>query len=444
MLIRWLVVFLAGVVVGFLIASWVMRSTDHGDDSGTSRILSSNDVLSSRDAEELRAAVLNEIFPPSDAVIEASKDVLSSPDQGEVSADVAEGILPSSDIGAVQSDVPQPDTSGIIGTKISGGLQPSSDDSVLRIETSKDIRPSPNEGSVTANVPKWRIAPAKTQDTASDDDYRDWGNDETLLSVSLDVVYDVVEAEGSSDAAPGGDSGRIPMLAIVLDDVGYSMSLAMQVISMDLPLTMAVIPGTRHSAAIAAELDRRDIPYLAHIPMQAAGDPDGKAGHIGLKDDYAIGVGMTESAIREILIPLIDSLPGAYGVSNHRGSKVTSDPETMKALMRLLKERNLFFLDSHTTANTVAYETARAMGVRTARNSFFIDHDGDVDKIWAAFDRAIGVVTKAGSAVAICHMRLETIKFLEGLKQRDLNSDGVRLVTLTQLMKERELRKGEM
>jgi polysaccharide deacetylase 2 family uncharacterized protein YibQ len=207
---------------------------------------------------------------------------------------------------------------------------------------------------------------------------------------------------------------------------------------------MAIIPGIRYSAAVVEELDSRGIPYLIHIPMQAVGDPDGKAGHTGLKDDYAIGVGMTESAMREILVPLIDSMPGAYGISNHRGSKVTPDPRMMKALMNLLKERDLFFLDSLTTANSVAYDTARAMGVRTARNSFFLDHEADVGKISAVFEQAMKLAAQAGSVVAICHMRSETIRFLEDLKQRDISAEGVRLVTLEQLMKERELQKGDM
>jgi polysaccharide deacetylase 2 family uncharacterized protein YibQ len=326
--------------------------------------------------------------------------------------------------------------------------------------SSHNVLRSPDSGVVSAEIPQGQASDAETSGDHTDalgagaetlgeeaeDDYV-WSalsDDETPLTVSFDIAYDVVKAAGSEDAAPGGVAGRMPMLAVVLDDVGYSMSLAMRVISLDLPLTLAVIPGVRYSGAIAAELDKRGIPYLAHIPMQAVGDPDGRAGHVGLKNDYAIGVGMTEPAMRETLIPLIDSLPGAYGASNHRGSKVTSDPDMMKIFMSLLKERDLFFLDSHTTANTVAYETARAEGLRTAKNSFFIDHEGDAERISAAFDRALGVVTKAGSAVAICHMRLETIKFLEELKRKDMKAAGVNLVTLTQLMMERERRKGDM
>ena len=367
MFFRWLVVFLVGVIVGCLIASWVMRRTDRWGGPHIGQTLRSED---------------SRVLP-----------VLSSSD----------GVLrhPGSDV--TSAEIPQGQTAGI--------------------KTSGD---------------------AADAFGAEADGYHVRSDDEIPLAVSFDIAYDVVKAASSADAAPEGVAGREPMLAVVLDDVGYSMSLAMRVVSLDLPLTLAVIPGVRYSGAIAEELDRRGIPYLAHIPMQAVGDPDGRAGHVGLKNDYAIGVGMTEQAVREILIPLIDSLPGAYGVSNHRGSKATSDPDTMKAVMSLLKERDLFFLDSHTTANTVAYETARADGLRTAKNSFFIDHEGDADRISAAFDRAVGVVAKAGSAVAICHMRLETIKFLEGLKQRDMKAAGVRLVTLTQLMRERELQKGDM
>ncbi|MDR1885932.1 MAG: divergent polysaccharide deacetylase family protein [Synergistaceae bacterium] len=257
--------------------------------------------------------------------------------------------------------------------------------------------------------------------------------------LALDAVSGIIGGDASGDVLDPR-----PMLALVLDDGGYSMALANRVISLDLPLTWAIIPGARYSRELALSLDREGIPYITHVPMQAFGDPDGRAGHRGRRDDYAIGVGMTDREIRDALLPLIDSLPGAFGISNHRGSKATSDAATMRAVMNVMKERDLFFLDSHTIAGTVGYSAAVASGVRAARNSFFIDHYEGRERIMAELERAMDVVAKTGSAVAICHMRLETVEFLENLAESDLSGARVRLVTLPQMMEERELRKGDM
>ncbi|MDR1481783.1 MAG: divergent polysaccharide deacetylase family protein [Synergistaceae bacterium] len=364
--------------------------------------------------------------------------VLRGDDPGFLPIFISDDIPLSDDASAVSPDVPER----------RGGEERTSDDAAIAGLYVQEVQSGEDRTSDDTVAVSPDLSEAKREEKPASDDASTSGPGVSEGRSAEVRSPDAIEESGRLEESDGGTfddaDGRMPMLAVVVVDMGYNISLASRVISLDLPLTLAIIPGIRYSVAVAEELDRKGIPYLIHVPMQAVGDPDGKAGHKGLKDDYAIGVKMTKSEMRAVLVSLIDSMPGAYGMSNHRGSKMTSDPKAMKDLMNLLKERDIFFLDSHTTANSVAYDTARAVGVKTARNSFFLDHEAEVEKISAVFERAMKLAEQVGSAVAICHMRSETIRFLEDLKRRDMSAAGVRLVTLAELMKERELRKGDM
>ena len=226
-----------------------------------------------------------------------------------------------------------------------------------------------------------------------------------------------------------------PALAIVVDDCGFSMEYARRLLDRKLSLTWAIIPNLRFSKETADLLFAEGIPFLIHVPMQAYVDPDGKAGNPKF---YSIGVGMDELEVRNAILPLLDSLPKAYGINNHRGSKATSDPSLMRHVMKVLQERELFFMDSSTSSKTVAYRTACAYAMDAVKNNYFLDNESDREKVRAQVDRAIAGAKKKGSAVAICHLRPETIAFFESTDASYFTGRGVRLVTLPELV---ELRK---
>lgn len=237
------------------------------------------------------------------------------------------------------------------------------------------------------------------------------------------VPEETVETAASLD--------KMPMLAIVMDDCGGNLALARRVKSLDLPLTWAILPHLQYSAKTAEMLRSADIPFLIHVPMQAVSDPDGRAGQRG---QYAIGVDMEEAAVRKALVPILDSLPGAYGINNHRGSKATADASVMKAVMKVLAERSMFFLDSSTTPKTVAYKTALGQGLIARKNGHFLDNESDREKIASEVEHATKVAARRGSLIAICHLRPETVAFLENYATRIAAEDRVRLVTLPQMV----------
>ncbi|MEZ4387795.1 MAG: divergent polysaccharide deacetylase family protein [Candidatus Krumholzibacteriia bacterium] len=152
----------------------------------------------------------------------------------------------------------------------------------------------------------------------------------------------------------------------------------------------------------------------------------------------AILVGMDRDAIAGVVDQALAALPNVRGVNNHQGSAATADQATMTALMAVLRERDLFFLDSLTTASSVAYQSALAAGVPTARNRIFLDDDPDSPQtIRKRLQTLIRSARATGAAIAIGHPHPATLSVLQQELPR-LAADGIRFVTLSELMALRE------
>jgi len=129
----------------------------------------------------------------------------------------------------------------------------------------------------------------------------------------------------------------------------------------------------------------------------------------------------------------LQNVPDAAGVNNHQGSQATADAALMDELMPVLRERHLFYVDSRTTAATVAYETAQDFGVRSAfRNVPFLDDVAQVAAVRKQLELSLRGAREKGEAVAIGHPHPATLQALrEVLPQAQ--AQGVRLVPASEL-----------
>ena len=118
---------------------------------------------------------------------------------------------------------------------------------------------------------------------------------------------------------------------------------------------------------------------------------------------------MDTNTVGKTFEAMLDTVPYAAGVNNHEGSLGTSDPSLMDELMPLLHEHNLFFIDSRTTAATVAETAAHTAGVPAASRNVFLDDDQSAGAIRKQFALAIRDAREKGSALAIGHPHPETL-----------------------------------
>jgi polysaccharide deacetylase 2 family uncharacterized protein YibQ len=256
-------------------------------------------------------------------------------------------------------------------------------------------------------------------------------NREGMLLVYLraGVATHAIHIQFSGDTVatfPGMNKKGTPRLAIILDDLGSDRAVADIIFGIRYPLTISILPNHEHSVEIAEAAHDRGYQVMLHLPMQSVGQETSEA--------KELRPGMSEEEVRSLVSPLLRSFPYIAGVNNHQGSQATANPALMQALMPLLRENHLFYIDSRTTAATVAYDTARAAGVHCAfRNVPFLDDVQEESAIRRQLELAIRDAKKTGEAVVIGHPHAVTLRVLRTALPH-LAEQGVRLVPASDLV----------
>jgi polysaccharide deacetylase 2 family uncharacterized protein YibQ len=244
------------------------------------------------------------------------------------------------------------------------------------------------------------------------------------------AVDSVIHSHRASEARPPSHPPHTasgPRLAIILDDVASDPGAVDSIFALHYPLTLSILPNHARSTEVAQQAHQRGYQVMLHLPMQALGNE--------VAESQELRPGMTTSEISSELNSMLGSVPYAAGINNHQGSLATSDPRLMGELMPLLHSRHLFFIDSRTTAATVAYDSAQSAGVPCAfRNVPFLDDVRDVGAIRRQLELAVKDAREKGQGVAIGHPHPETLRALsEFLPQAE--AQGIRLVHASDLVR---------
>ncbi len=141
---------------------------------------------------------------------------------------------------------------------------------------------------------------------------------------------------------------------------------------------------------------------------------------------------MAAPDVEKTFAAMLETVPYASGVNNHEGSLGTADQKLMDELMPLLRSHDLFFIDSRTTAATVAETAAHAAGVPTARRNVFLDDQQSAPAIRKQFEMAIRDAREKGSALAIGHPHPATLQVLVEMLP-EAERQGLRLVFASDL-----------
>jgi polysaccharide deacetylase 2 family uncharacterized protein YibQ len=109
----------------------------------------------------------------------------------------------------------------------------------------------------------------------------------------------------------------------------------------------------------------------------------------------------------------LDDVPLAKGVNNHMGSRLTSSSFQMNQVFSILKKRQLFFIDSRTTVETVARQLARLLQVPFSQRDIFLDHVQERAFVEKQILALIKAAKQHGEAVGIGHPYEVTFEVLQ-------------------------------
>jgi len=231
----------------------------------------------------------------------------------------------------------------------------------------------------------------------------------------------VASDNGAAGTTPG------PRLAIVVDGFGYDPVQDAEWLDFPERITVSVLPYGPSSRSFAASARTHGFGVILQVPMESEG------GVVDRTAPFLLLRGMTPEEIKTRFARMAADVPQANGASNHMGSAFTSDPAAMASFAQALKEKGFFFVDSVTSAGTVALTAMEQAGVPAIRRDVFLDNDGrpgEMRRQWAA---VIALAKERGEAVLLCHARRETRKVLLELLPQ-LRKEEIRPVTVEELL----------
>ncbi len=216
-----------------------------------------------------------------------------------------------------------------------------------------------------------------------------------------------------------------PKIALIVDDAGYDIERALELLQLQRPMTISILPQLKYSRHIAEVAHDMGYEVIMHLPMESSEALRRSPGFITPD--------MNEKELSWILNRNFESLPHIVGVNNHQGSKMTRDPEAMARVMRYLAEKDVYFVDSRTTTESVAYETAKNFGLRAAENEFFLDNEKEVEYIIGRIELLMEEAERKGSVISICHVHPTTTQALRQMFPI-IEERGIELVFASQLV----------
>jgi len=214
-------------------------------------------------------------------------------------------------------------------------------------------------------------------------------------------------------------------LVIVIDDIGNNYNLGNAMVELDAPLTLAFLPHTPHASRLANKAYLLNKEIILHAPME-----NSLAASLG---PGALTQDLTESEFKQTLKKSIVSIPHVQGVNNHMGSALTQNEQAMRWVMETLAEQHLYFIDSLTSPNSVAYQQALNHQLPALRRHIFLDNDKSLEALTRQWNKAIRIANKTGRAILIGHPYAESHAFL-AMQLPKLAAQNIELIPASQLL----------
>ena len=220
-------------------------------------------------------------------------------------------------------------------------------------------------------------------------------------------VYDDVTPHPPKKVVPPKKDNVVPRIAIIIDDIGYDKNLAMGLLNIDKNITFAILPFSPAGTQLAHSLSAKGAELMLHLPMEPTQYPKVNPGPGALLSS------MSPDELLNQLRKDIHAVPGTVGANNHMGSRLTADSDKMNQIFTVLKQKNMFFVDSRTSAESKGEQSARMFQLKFSHRDVFLDNFQDVEYISGQIEKLIKQAKDHGSAIGIGHPHQATLDALK-------------------------------
>lgn len=190
-------------------------------------------------------------------------------------------------------------------------------------------------------------------------------------------------------------------VAIIIDDFGNYSEGTEKMLNLGIPLTVAVMPFLPSSKSDAYKAHEKGLDVIMHIAMEPV---YGRKEWLG---PNAITVDLQGEEIKKRINSGLDELKYCVGMNNHMGSKVTQNERVMKAVLEVAKERDITFIDSKTTPNSIVFKESNKLGIVSLSRDVFLDNIKQKQQIKNQLYKLGNLALQNGYAIGIGHVGIE-------------------------------------
>jgi hypothetical protein len=199
-----------------------------------------------------------------------------------------------------------------------------------------------------------------------------------------------------------------PKIALIFDDLGENIRDVRNIASLNIPVTVSVIPGLRFSQEAAYAAAGKGFSVLIHLPLAPKREEKFRT------NKYQFISSSSSHRKNEFLLrSYLNAIRVAIGVNNHMGSQATENYELMEMVLKEVKLKKLIFIDSHTSPNSVVCAVARKIGLPCMVNDGFVDSVPGEEAITKKIIMLIDKAKQKGKIIIIAHPHKTTIEMLK-------------------------------
>ncbi len=215
-----------------------------------------------------------------------------------------------------------------------------------------------------------------------------------------------------------------PRLVFVIDDIGNTMAYRQNLEKLEDNVTYAILPKLSYSKYFSSLSLKTGAEVIVHLPLEALNNTYPGPG--------LIETDMSATQIRKILNSDLDTVSYYVGINNHMGSQGTQDARLMTILLKEIKAKGLFFLDSRTSTMGIPSKLGKEIGLPVLQRDVFLDNEDDRQYIKGQLQEVREVARKKGYAIAIGHYRFNTLQVLAE-EIPELKKEGFAIVSLSDI-----------